>query len=388
MVARVLAIGGVTRLALPHPDGTWLRLAALAAVCAALLAQDGSRAILLQVLTDAYLQVSVFVAATFAAFQVLRHLTGQDLGQLLDRLRGWQVPLAAALGALPGCGGAVVVVSQFVQGRITFGALVAVLTATMGDAAFLLLARDPLTGLGVFAVSWVVGVISGVVVDRIHSPGFALPDRRDTAMRLARPDEPLPRPLLLAWTAVLVPGLVLGLLEALQIEASLGLAVFGMAIDPAVAIGTAGALLSLMLWAFAPGGNGTHVGAAGGGLAQVATGTSFVTLWVVLGYLAFDLGTHATGYDLAGLFTAWAPLVPLLAVLVGLLPGCGPQIIVTGLYLEGSLPLSAQLGNAISNDGDALFPALALAPRAALLATLYSALPALIVAYGFYAWFE
>ena len=37
------------------------------------------------------------------------------------------------------------------------------------------------------------------------------------------------------------------------------------------------------------------------------------------------------------------------------------------------------------NDGDALFPAIALNPRAALVATVYSAIPALIVAYGF--WF-
>jgi hypothetical protein len=57
---------------------------------------------------------------------------------------------------------------------------------------------------------------------------------------------------------------------------------------------------------------------------------------------------------------------------------------VTSLYLSGAVPLSAQMGNAIANDGDALFPALAVAPRAALVATIYSAIPAVIVAYGWY----
>ena len=57
---------------------------------------------------------------------------------------------------------------------------------------------------------------------------------------------------------------------------------------------------------------------------------------------------------------------------------------VTTLYLSGFVPLSAQIGNAISNDGDALFPAIALAPKAAIVATLYSAIPALILAYGWY----
>jgi hypothetical protein len=75
-------------------------------------------------------------------------------------------------------------------------------------------------------------------------------------------------------------------------------------------------------------------------------------------------------------------MTPLIAVLIGFLPGCGPQIIVTGLYLTGAIPMAALLGNAISNDGDALFPAIALAPRAAIVATLYTGIPALIVAYA------
>ena len=77
-----------------------------------------------------------------------------------------------------------------------------------------------------------------------------------------------------------------------------------------------------------------------------------------------------------------------LAILIGFLPGCGPQILVTSLYLNGAIPFSAQLGNAISNDGDALFPAIALSPRAALLATVYSAVPAVLIAYSYWWWFE
>ena len=60
------------------------------------------------------------------------------------------------MGALPGCGGAIIVVTQHIQGRIGFGSLVAVLTATMGDAAFLILAIEPSTGLSLLysAVVW------------------------------------------------------------------------------------------------------------------------------------------------------------------------------------------------------------------------------------------
>ena len=69
-----------------------------------------------------------------------------------------------------------------------------------------------------------------------------------------------------------------------------------------------------------------------------------------------------------------------MAIFFGFLPGCGPQIVVTTFYLNGFIPLSAEIGNAISNDGDALFPAIALAPKAAVIATLYSAIPAFIFA--------
>ncbi len=73
-----------------------------------------------------------------------------------------------------------------------------------------------------------------------------------------------------------------------------------------------------------------------------------------------------------------------LAALLGATPGCGPQVLVATLFINGVIPFSALIGNAISNDGDALFPAIALEPRAAFFATAYSAVPALIVACGFY----
>ena len=102
----------------------------------------------------------------------------------------------------------------------------------------------------------------------------------------------------------------------------------------------------------------------------------------------FEVGIYLFDFNLHDLFAGVAFITPLIAILLGLLPGCGPQVIVTSLYLTGVIPLSAQLGNAISNDGDALFPAIALAPKAAILATIYSTIPALLIAYGWYFLFE
>ena len=93
---------------------------------------------------------------------------------------------------------------------------------------------------------------------------------------------------------------------------------------------------------------------------------------------------HWTAWDLKAAFQTAGIFMPAIGVVIGLLPGCGPQVLTTSLYLQGIIPLSAQLGNAISNDGDALFPALTVAPRASLVATMYTALPAMLTAYGFH----
>ena len=114
----------------------------------------------------------------------------------------------------------------------------------------------------------------------------------------------------------------------------------------------------------------------------------FITVWVAMAFLIYELGVLFTGLDLRNFFQIWAPLVPLIAILIGFIPGCGPQVVVAAMYLNGAIPLSAELGNAISNDGDALFPAIAIAPKAAVIATLYSAIPAVIVAYSWYWLFE
>ena len=53
---------------------------------------------------------------------------GIDLSKKLQRGGIWQVPAASALGSLPGCGGALLVITQFTTGNLSFGSVVAVLT--------------------------------------------------------------------------------------------------------------------------------------------------------------------------------------------------------------------------------------------------------------------
>jgi len=54
----------------------------------------------------------------------------------------------------------------------------------------------------------------------------------------------------------------------------------------------------------------------------------------------------------------------------------------------GVLALSMRLAPRFGVKGDALFPAIAIAPKVAIVATLYSAVPAIILAYGWMFWME
>jgi hypothetical protein len=343
-------------------------------------------------LADGYIQVSVFVALTLFIFYGLETWLKIDTESLLRKHKKYQVPISALLGALPGCGGAIVVMTQYTMGRLGFGSVVAVLTSTMGDAAFLLLAQDPKAALVVFSTSITVGIIFGYLTEFIHGYDFLRQTNKklDNLAGTFYQYEWVKNP----WVWLLIPGLIVGLLTSFQADyisdnffAQFGIENFNLW------LGVTGAALSFILWFINPTAgtiksNFFQCRTRGEVWDKVTADTAFVTVWVLVGYLAFELGVLWTGFDFGSLFSSIAPLLPLIGVMIGFLPGCGPQVIVTTMYLQGLIPFSAQLGNAISNDGDALFPAIAVAPKVSIIATIYTAIPALIIAYGYMFFFE
>ncbi len=348
-------------------------------------------------LADAFIQVTSFVALTLYLFDTLERRFKINPAKLLQRHPNLQPFIAACLGALPGCGGAIIVITQFVIGRIGFGGMVSVLTSTMGDAAFLLLARDPQAAILVFSISIVAGTIAGTVVDKIHGRDFlkaSLTTWDDFRVRCGTIANYKKREISV-WYGLVSIAVVFGIATAFQIDTDKWFGSFAK-YEPTKWFGCIGALYCLLLWARTKRKMVSLVNLAAHPACKtrvkwynrIILDTTFVTSWVIVAFLSFEILIHMTGFNLEHLFDVAAPLVPLIAVLIGFIPGCGPQVILTTLYLTGIAPFSAQIGNAISNDGDALFPAIALAPKAALLATLYTSIPALIIAYGWFFLFE
>lgn len=367
----------------------------------ALILSETTRAVTVNTLSDAFWAVSSYVAFTLAIYHYLSIFFNKEnrIVNLYQTSRDHQVLFAALLGALPGCGGAIIVTTQFVSGRVGFGAIVAVLTSTMGDAAFLLLASKPDIGFLVIGVGVIVGCISGWVVNCFHNDDFLRPKASSITNKFCYSGESSSEFEQKAinlqgafWKWLLLPATVVAALSSFQVDVNQLLHL------PEMTIEWVGAILiiaSMLLWSLTKEIKDYESTVAEDAkqvsshpIQKAAQDTNFVTAWVILAFMAFELITFFGQIDLTATFSGWGVWMPLMGLTIGLLPGCGPQILVTSLYISGAAPLSAQLANAISNDGDALFPAIALAPKAAIVATFYSALPALVVGYGYYFLFE
>lgn len=367
-------------------------------IIGALLFTSSTREVTVSTLSDAYFQVAAFVYASLALYYLATlRIPAASIRQYMQNHPLREMGIAALLGALPGCGGAIIVVTQFTHGAVSFGAVVAVLTSTMGDAAFLLLAQAPLDAITVMCISVVVGMITGIVVNRFHH--YASPTTADSQENKQPQHDPTSdtRKTIVVisqrfWLVLSVPSLIVATALAFQLSVHDYLTLSETQFH---IIGAILCVASIVLWSLSNSGSGyASLTKEDEGLSppnwktKAALDTQFVLAWVVFAFLIFELAVLWFGLDIAAMVHSMGGSVVALAIIIGFLPGCGPQILVTTLYLNGVVPFSAQLANAISNDGDALFPAIALSPKAALIATLYSAIPACVVGYGYWFLFE
>lgn len=369
----------------------------------ALVGAEATREITVTTLSDAFWAVSTYVAFTLVIYHYLSNIMSKAnrITALYNKSRTNQVVFSSLLGALPGCGGAIVVTTQYINGKVGFGSVVAVLTATMGDAAFLLIAAQPKVGFGVMALGVVVGAISGIVVNALHKDDFLRPETQDKQQDQKSENSEQNTSCLqvkainlqgVFWKWVLFPATVIALLGSFQVDIN---QLFHLPQHSIEWIGAILAIGGMMLWSltkeisdYQSTVSEDNKCVSSHPMQKAAQDTNFVSAWVIVAFLIFELTTYFSGINLQTVFLGYGMWMPLIGLAIGLLPGCGPQILVTSLYLSGAMPMSAQLSNAISNDGDALFPAIALAPKAAMVATFYSAVPAFVVGYGYYFLFE
>ena len=105
----------------------------------------------------------------------------------LRKTKVGQVVIASLLGSIPGCMGGFATVSLYTHRMFSFGALVAMMIASSGDEAFVMLAMIPEQALIIFAVLFVlaiaVGIITDKIYDKVHAKKCALHDHEECGVQ-------------------------------------------------------------------------------------------------------------------------------------------------------------------------------------------------------------
>ena len=368
---------------------------------------------------DAFLAVTVFVAAMVFLFSWLQYATSGRFVEYIRSKKKLQPVIGALMGLTPGCGGAIVMMPMYARGYVTYGTVLATLIATLGDSAFVLIGAAitdssfvaPL--LAVHAISFVAGVSWGYLVDMTgttpHQPlgrfgptfGQAKPDEEtvnESPLDDLSREEPgglgykiLHQGYLIWWTVTLI-GLVFAILllvwSGQDPDYGLELSFNPTTMDGFITwIGLIGTSLSIILYFAQKNWFGDDTEATIGDklhsmretMIQSASETAFVTFWVIIAYLAFEFGMLFSGISEQDMSNYGDGLIAVLAAsFIGLIPGCGPQIIAITAYTKDIISFPALAANAISQDGDALFPLLVRHKAASLWATIHTTIPAII----------
>ena len=113
-------------------------------------------------------------------------------------------------------------------------------------------------------------------------------------------------------------------------------------------------------------------------MVHAASETAFVTFWVMIAYLVFEFMLLFSGHQNKTWPNGDGLIAVMVASIIGLIPGCGPQIIAITAYTKDIISFPALAANAISQDGDALFPLLVRHKAASLWATIHTTIPAIL----------
>lgn len=295
----------------------------------------------------------------------------------LKNHRVGQVLLSAALGAVPGCMGGFASVSLYTHGLISFGALIAMMIASSGDEAFVMLAMFPGKSAWIFLVLFVIAVAVGLLVDLFrskddscHSMNVHDEDREPKHEHKHERHYKWQRIVMFLGVLVFIGALLGGWLEGTDEDAggfnllseewmywlfaALSLAVLGMLLF------AGDHFVEEHLW--------EHI---------VTHHLPGIFLWTFGTILI--LGILMSHFDMASWISDNTILMILLAAALGIIPESGPHLVFVSLYAAGVVPLPVLLASCISQDGHASLPLLAESRGSFLKAKLINVVVAVVI---------
>lgn len=329
-------------------------------------------------------------------------------GKWLSSLKGSRVGkvfLGAGLGFIPGCVGGFATVSLYSHGLLSFGALIAMMIASSGDEAFIMLAMIPKEALILSLVLVIIGVVVGLIVDSVTSSkkqqsncekNFVVHEQcyshheektKSKAVSHSRTIKNLKncewqRLVLIVGILLFIVALSLGLLEHEHVHVhEEGHSHHAFNIFDEYWINLLFAILSLFaLWFTAV--SDFHF--IKEHLWDHIIKHHFVKIfcWTFGTLFVVSIALHL--FDIESWTRDNIPFMILLAILIGIIPESGPHLIFVSLFSNGLIPFSVLLASSISQDGHSSLPLLAESKRDFVIAKLINCVVAAIFGYGLY----
>lgn len=375
----------------------------------------------MHILTDILLNSIMITGLVSIMMMLIESIDLESKGHFFKGLRNSkisQIGAAALLGSIPGCIGGFAAVSLYSQRLIGFGALVAMMVASTGDEAFMLIALEPAKALWIFLLLFTVAVTAGLLIEYagIRRPGkdaVNIPDRgccrnihihdgqthghecitEDVDMTQTDGSRHFgwKRIVLLSGVVLFLAALLTGLFghdhgsvaDAVHHHGTpsgnLGSALLEMHLLDEKWMNVLFAALSLIL-----------VGIIWKGPDRLVEHQ----LWdhiirrhlpSVFGWtfgIMAAIGILMNYIDISTWISDNTALMIILAALVGLIPESGPHMIFITLYSAGIVPLPVLLSSCVSQDGHSSLPLLAQDKKSFAYAKLLNCLIAVVVGFG------
>lgn len=349
----------------------------------------------LDVLRNSFLVTGLVIIMMLMIEFINIHSEGRFFSKLRQHRFG-QVVLGAGLGIIPGCMGGFAAVSMYSHKLLSFGALIAMMIASSGDEAFVMLAMIPKEALILCVVLFVIAILAGWMVDlftKKNDPKSTC----DDGFQLHREEEhrhgevaskpslknlkhaSAERIALLLGVVIFIIALAFGLLEQDHghehdvIEAASHINIFDE-----YWMNLFFAVISLVVVWFIATVN-EHVVKEHLWNHVVRKHFLNIFLWTFGALLVITIGLHY--FDISEWIGTNIPWMILLAVLVGIIPESGPHMLFVTLFATGTVPFSVLLASSISQDGHASLPLLAESKRGFVKAKIINVLVAAIVGY-------
>lgn len=319
--------------------------------------------------------ITIFVFSMMIIVDYINILTQGKLKDILSKSKGKQYIISSFLGSTPGCLGAFMSVSMYVHGVITFGALTACMIATSGDEAFVMLILFPRDAIVLFLLLFIIGILSGIVVDRIFRRiGIEVcrecvlqeyHEKKTEKMFSRKPTFFKARIVLITIFLSLIIMNVLGLFGPKEIGSEKIIFLSILLLMVFISIFSSDHYLR------------EHI------IHHIARNHIWrVFLWT-LGALIF-INILISLFNLDTFIQSNMNLVLILSALIGIIPESGPHMIFVMMYSRGLIPFSVLLTSSIVQDGHGMLPLLSYTVKDSLMMKSINLAVGLITGFIFY----